>query len=97
MVMVRRDGGRRLDRTREQAQLGVQVWAPTHKECADLANLVRALLGAMPDGDPVCAVSEILAPAPVADPSGQPMRFGTFALIARCVDLPPASTAPYSS
>ena len=41
----------------------------------------------MPDGDPVCAVEEVLAPSPVDDPSGQPLRFGTYLLTARGADF----------
>lgn len=94
MVIVRRDGGRQVDAVRETARIGVQVWASTEKECADLANLVRALLMAMADGAPVCRVSETLAPSPVDDKSGQPMRYGTFTLTARGSDLAAPTPAP---
>ena len=94
MVIIRRDGGRQVDPVRETARLGVQVWASTVKECADLANLVRALLLAMADGAPVCRVSETLAPSPVDDESGQPMRYGTFTLVARGADLAEPTPVP---
>lgn len=87
MVIVRRDGGRRTGPVLETARIGVQVWGATFEECSALCALVRALLTAMPDGDPVCAVEEVLAPSPVDDPSGQPLRFGTYLLTARGADF----------
>lgn len=89
MVIIRRDAGRRVDAVRERARFGVQVWASTFGECVALTNLVRALIGAMPDGAPVLSAGEVMAPVPVDDESGQPMRFGTFELTARGADLVP--------
>jgi len=89
MVQVRRDGGPRLDATREAARLGVNVWGKTEQEVTDLARLVRALLGGGADGAPVCRVHELSGPSPVADESGQPRRFMTFELVVRGVDLTP--------
>lgn len=83
MVTVRRDGGPRLDVAREAARLGVNVWGSTEQEASDLARLVRALLWAAPDGDPVCKVTELSGPSPIADESGQPRRYATFELIVR--------------
>lgn len=91
MIVVRRDAGRRLDAARESARFGLQVWASDFGECLALTNLTRALLGAMPDGDPVLSMSEVLAPVPIDDPSGQPMRYGTFELTARGTDLAASS------
>lgn len=87
MVTIRRDGGPRLDATREAARLGVNVWGKTEQEASDLARLVRALLWAAPDGNPVCRVDELAGPSPVADESGQPRRFLTFELTVRGSDL----------
>jgi hypothetical protein len=94
MVIVRRDGGRRLDAFRELARVGVQVWATDFGECVELANMVRALIQAMPDGDPVISATERSAPSPVDDVSGQPMRFGTFELTARGTTLTEPTPTP---
>lgn len=75
MVIVRRDGGRYLDPAREVARLGVRVWAKSELRATELANAVRALLLNAPDGEPVLHVREQSAPVPVADESGQPLRF----------------------
>lgn len=87
MVIVRRDGGPRLDTTREAARLGVRVWATTDQEATDLARLVRALLWMSPDGDPVCRVTDLAGPSSVPDESGQPLRFFSMELVVRGVPL----------
>ena len=87
MVIVRRDGGPRLDTTREAARLGVRVWATTDQEATDLARLVRALLWMSPDGDPVCRVTDLSGPSSVPDESGQPLRFFSMELVVRGVPL----------
>lgn len=87
MVVVRRDGGPRLDATREAARLAVRVWATTDQDATDLARLVAALLWAAPDGNPVLKVTQVSGVSPVADPSGQPLRFMSFELVIRGVDL----------
>lgn len=84
-VWVRRDGGPRVDVVREVARLGVNVYAGTEEDATDLANLVRALLWAAPDGDPVCLVAETSGPSPVPDTN--PRRYMTFELTARGTDL----------
>lgn len=83
MVIVRRDGGPRLDVVREAARLTVRVWGKTEQEATDLARLVRALLWAAPNGAPVLKVSDLSGPSPVADESGQPLRLMSFEVIVR--------------
>lgn len=86
MVIVRDDGGPRLDVVREVARLGVQVWAKTDEDASDLARLVAALLWAAPDGKPVVKASTS-GPWPVPDESGQPKRYLTAELVVRCSAL----------
>lgn len=81
LVWVRRDGGPRDGVALERPRLGVNVYAATEKDAADLANLVRALLWSAPDGDPVCRVDELSGPSPIADT--KPRRFMTFELLLR--------------
>lgn len=87
MVVVRRDGGPRIDTFREVARLGINVWGRTEQEVTDLARLVRALLGSAADGDPAVGVSELSGPMPIADESGQPRRFFTIEAVLRGVNL----------
>lgn len=87
MVICRRDGGPRLDVAREAARLGVRVWAMTEQDATDLARLVSALFGAAADGNPVLKVTQPSGPTPVADSSGQPLRYLTFELTVRGANL----------
>ena len=86
MVTIRRDGGPRLDATRELARVGVNVWAETDQDANDLARMVAALLWSLPDGEPVCKVTQTLGPSAIADESRQPRIYMTFELIARGAD-----------
>lgn len=81
MVMVRRDGGPRLDQIRESARLSVRVWGRTEQEASDLARLVAALLWASPDGDPVLRVTQNSGPSPI--PDEQPQRLMSFDVVVR--------------
>lgn len=85
MVTFRRDGGPRLDITREAARLSVNVWGRTEQEVSDLSRLVAALIWAAPDGQPVCKVTTLAGPTPVVDV--QPQRYMTFELIIRGANL----------
>lgn len=79
MVMVRRDGGARLDVARDAPRMGVNVWGRTEQEASDLARLVAALLWSAPDGDPVCKATQMSGPSPVTDV--QPRRFMSYEFV----------------
>lgn len=85
MVVVRRDGGPRLDQVRESARLTVRVWGRSDQEASDLARLVAALLWASPDGAPVVRVSQSSGPSAV--PDVQPQRLMVFDVLVRGSDL----------
>lgn len=68
MVLVRRDGGPRLDLVRDLARLTIRVFGSDEKEAHDLAALVRALLGVAAEvDDAVLDVHEQSGPLPVED------------------------------
>lgn len=85
MVIVRRDGGPRLDVARESARLGIRVWGPAENDADtnDLTQLVRALLAASPGEGPVRRYTEIAGPSTIPDESDQPLRYFTAELTAR--------------
>lgn len=83
MVTIRRDGGGRLDAVREAPRLGVNVWAKTEKDAADLARMVAALLAASPDGNPVSRVRITGGPYAVDDESRQPRFYITAEAISK--------------
>lgn len=81
LVTIRRDGGPRLDVAREAARVGVNVWAATEQDVSDLARLVRALIWACPTGSPICKVTELSGPSPIADVA--PKRYLTYELVVK--------------
>ena len=83
MVTIRRDGGPRVDGVLEAAQVGVNVWAEDELAVNGLAQLVRALLWALPTGTPLCRVDDISGPVAIADDSDQPLRYLTFEITVR--------------
>lgn len=85
-VTVRRDGGPRLDRVRESARIGVNVYAETPQICNNLALMVEALLTALPDGAPICRVDRTSGLIPIEADAG-PQVYMTLELIARGADL----------
>lgn len=85
MVTVRRDGGPRLDRVRESAAIGVNVYGETAQVCNNLALMVEALISALPDGAPICRVNRTSGLIPIAADAG-PQVYITFELIARGTD-----------
>lgn len=75
MVIIRRDGGRRLGPALESARISARVWAATEADTRLLAGLVRALLhNATEATGPVQRVIDQSGPSAVPDESGQPQR-----------------------
>ena len=89
MVIVRRDGGTRIDATRETARMSLQVFASTEQHANDLTRLVRALVGASAGAasSPMVAVRESGGPVRVEDPSGQHLRLLVVDLTVRGANL----------
>lgn len=86
MVICRRDGGN-VGELRDQARLSVRVWAAKEEDVNDLAALVIALFMGAADGDPVLRVAHQSGPTPIADASGQPLRYLVFDVHTRGVPL----------
>lgn len=80
-VWVRRDGGPVLDQVREEARVGINVFATTEQAATNLARTVSALMRAMPDGAPVVRVRQTSGPSPIADST--PRRYQTFEVTVR--------------
>ena len=89
MVVVRRDGGPRLDAVRESARLGIRVFASTDADAEDLTALVRGLLGASPGVGPVRRYRETAGPSSLLESASSPeqrsmsVRYFTAELIIR--------------
>ena len=83
MVIVRRDGGARLDVAREIARMGIRVFAPSDAEASDLTQMVRALLAASVGQGPVRRYVEIAGPSRLLEESRHPLRYFTAELTIR--------------
>lgn len=74
MVIVRRDGGS-VSGHRDQARLGVRVWALDETEAANLARLVQALLSTFPGSHGVLKVVHHAGPMGVTEDSPHRVRY----------------------
>lgn len=72
-VVIRRTGGPRRDPIVDNAQITIDCWDATDVDAHDLAQLVRALIGAMPghtyNGVAVYRVTEASGPALLPEPN----------------------------
>ena len=87
-VILRRSGGPLESHVIDRAQVTVDTWADVHEDAQDLAQLVRALLHALPtvglDGHAVYRVEEFAGPALFDDPlSDQPRYRATYVVPVR--------------
>lgn len=85
MIIIRDDSGNQMDQVRDNARIGVQFWGKTREEASDLAQLGRALMNGMADGNPVAKIKNVLRPVFIED--AQPMFYCTFELIVRGSNL----------
>lgn len=69
-VIVARDGGPQLGLL-DHPRMRFNVWAANDADATDLASMVRALLMAWPDGDPVTHVRNLSGPSEVNEPNGR--------------------------
>lgn len=74
-ITIRRDGGSKVG-VFDNPRFGVNIWAATDKDAADLARLVSALFRLTP-GDGVCVFMQQTA-GPVTIPDAKPRRYMTF-------------------
>jgi len=86
LVVVRDDGGPATSDVRATARIGVNVWAESEAVVSDLANMVRAVIDAMPDGEPV-VYARMARPYQVEDEAGRPRMYMTGELSVRGVSL----------
>ena len=84
VVTVRRDGGPMVDEVQDQAQVGINVWAPTERACFVLASQVERWLMQSPDGGVILGVTSVSGPAPVPeDGTTQSHIYMTFEAVLR--------------
>lgn len=81
MVTVRDDGGPRIDIARWQPRVGINVYADTDQNAADLARLVAAGLWAAADGDPIRKVIRPTSPVRIPEVDNRPHLYWSCELI----------------
>lgn len=78
-VVVRRQGGPRVDLVRDSAQIRIECLAPTKAEAHDLAQMARAYVfamrGTVRHGITVGRIEEFAGPAELPDPISQLPRY----------------------
>jgi len=78
-VVVRRQGGPRLDQFRDAAQIRVESIAPTKTEAHDNAQVARAYIqamrGSVRHGTAIYRIDELAGPAELPDPISQLPRY----------------------
>lgn len=87
MVIIRRDGGPRVEQVFDLPRIGVDCWATTKQDAVDLARMVSALLWAAPGDSNVKTVQQTAGPIRIPDPSGQPRVYTTFEIKTKGTDL----------
>lgn len=85
-VILRRDGGNRLNKTLTSSVIGVNIYAPTYGQAEDLALLVEAIFDNLPDGNPITRTSVQASIQDVSDLKSQ-RRFIRFAVDHRGTNL----------
>lgn len=60
MIVVRGDGGPKLDHVRKMERLGLTIWADTYADASSLARLVEALVSDL-TGDEIKYVNVVLS------------------------------------
>jgi len=83
LVTIRNDGGRRLEDVRKVVSLGVNVWAASKADAANLAHLVAAILEDAPGSGAVVGHAGTSGPYPVPEQSSKPHWFMSVDLLVR--------------
>lgn len=79
MVTVRDDGGP-TDGVLERRQLGFNVWAESPLVAEQLARLLKAGVGTLPDGGPITSVDNMAGPFEITDKQTDLLVVGTATL-----------------
>lgn len=80
-VLVRREGGGRLDAHRDGPGIGVECWAPTEAEAYGLASRASDAMLALQYGPGVAAVEEEALYSDPDPEDGSPRWYGSYTLI----------------
>jgi hypothetical protein len=82
IIVIRADGGPKLDWVRKSERVGIQIWANTYADASDLARLIEALSVTM-TGESIKLSQVVLSPIRVDEAGPQECRYMTLELITK--------------
>jgi hypothetical protein len=82
IVVIRSDGGPKLDWVRKSERIGITIWADTYADASDLARLVEALSITL-TGESIKLTQVVLSPVRVDEAGPQECRYMTLELITK--------------
>jgi hypothetical protein len=82
MVIIRSDGGPKVDWVRKIERIGITIWADTYADASDLARLVEALSTTL-TGEQIKLATVVLSPTRVDEAGPQECRYLTLELIVK--------------
>lgn len=86
VVVVRSDGGPKLDWVRKMSRVGISIWCDTYADAADLSTLLEALSITWTN-DHIKSCNVILSPVRAKEPSEQEARYMTLEVIIKGSNL----------
>jgi hypothetical protein len=82
ILIVRSDGGPKLDWVRKSERVGITIWADDYADASNLARLVEALSITM-TGESIKLSQVVLSPIRIDEPGPQECRYMTLELITK--------------
>ena len=82
ILIIRSDGGPKLDWVRKAERVGITIWANTYADASDLARLVEAITVTM-TGESIKLAQIVLSPIRIDEAGPQECRYMTLELITK--------------
>jgi hypothetical protein len=82
ILVIRSDGGPKLDWVRKSERVGITIWANTYADASDLARLVEAITVTM-TGESIKLAQIVLSPIRLDEAGPQECRYMTLELITK--------------
>jgi hypothetical protein len=86
IIVIRSDGGPKVDWVRKIERVGISIWADTYSDASNLARLIEALSVTL-TSDGVKLSRVVLSPTRVDEAGPQEARYMTLELIVKGSDL----------
>lgn len=86
IIVIRSDGGPKVDWVRKIERIGITIWANTYADASNLARLIEALSVTLTN-DGIKLSSVVLSPTRIDEAGPQECRYMTLELIVKGSDL----------